>query len=80
MFQEALGQLHSEGAALLYRGLLPPLIMKTTSRAVMFGMYKGYQNLLGCHPSSSTFTAKHALAAFLGTFSCIFLPFFADMM
>uniref|UniRef100_A0A914X6V3 Solute carrier family 25 member 51 n=1 Tax=Plectus sambesii TaxID=2011161 RepID=A0A914X6V3_9BILA len=74
LVKEALNQLRSEGAALLYRGLLPPLIMKTTSRAVMFGMYNEYKRLLGCH--GPTFTAKHALAAFLsGSTEALLCPF-----
>ncbi|PIO70711.1 hypothetical protein TELCIR_07425 [Teladorsagia circumcincta] len=33
----------SEGIRRLYRGLLPPLIMRTSSRALMFGLYDEFQ-------------------------------------
>uniref|UniRef100_A0A0K0DP69 Solute carrier family 25 member 51 n=1 Tax=Angiostrongylus cantonensis TaxID=6313 RepID=A0A0K0DP69_ANGCA len=39
----AYSQLKSEGIGRLYRGLLPPLIMRTSSRALMFGLYDEFQ-------------------------------------
>ena len=52
----------SEGLSLLYRGLLPPLMMRTSSRAVMFGLYDGFLHRLEC-PSRSgqpVFSACHS--------------------
>uniref|UniRef100_A0A914Z2G5 Uncharacterized protein n=1 Tax=Panagrolaimus superbus TaxID=310955 RepID=A0A914Z2G5_9BILA len=67
---EAVIQLKSEGIGLLYRGLLPPLMKRTTSRAIMFGTYEKYQSILGCTYESdrrkTSFTFCHAQAAMLG--------------
>ncbi|KAE9547767.1 hypothetical protein FO519_009023 [Halicephalobus sp. NKZ332] len=66
---EAIRQLKSEGLGLLYRGLLPPLLMRTTTRSIMFGMYDKYQYLLGCSNEKMgirySLTLCHAQAAFL---------------
>ncbi|CAI5448802.1 unnamed protein product [Caenorhabditis angaria] len=65
--KEALKQIKLEGAGRLYRGLMPPLIMRTTSRALMYGLYDEFQISLGCPhaPPNSSFTSCHAKAAFL---------------
>ena len=42
---KAVGQLCKEGVGNLYRGLLPPLLMKTTSMAIMFGTYHQYKHV-----------------------------------
>jgi hypothetical protein len=65
--KEAVKQLKAEGMTHLYRGLLPPLIMRTTTRSIMFGMYEKYQTVLGCsmESSSSSITLCHAQAGFL---------------
>ena len=36
---EAVRQLQQDGLRTLYRGLLPPLLQKTTTVAIMFGLY-----------------------------------------
>ncbi|KAJ1350985.1 hypothetical protein KIN20_006918 [Parelaphostrongylus tenuis] len=63
----AYSQLKSEGIGRLYRGLLPPLIMRTSSRALMFGLYDEFQSVLKCphSPPNTSFTVCHAQAAFL---------------
>ena len=43
---EAMQQLKTEGAIYLYRGILPPLMQKSTSSAIMFGTYFQYTRLL----------------------------------
>lgn len=43
---EAGRQLHREGLAFLYRGALPPLILKSCSSSIMFGTYAQYTRLL----------------------------------
>jgi len=67
--KDALRQLKSEGSRMLYRGLLPPLLMRTTTRSIMFGMYDKYKNLFGCSNEKTgirySFTLCHAQAAFL---------------
>lgn len=65
--KEALIQLKKEGLRRLYRGLLPPLLMRSASRALMFGMYEKWQRVLCCFrsPPHSSFTLCHAEAAFL---------------
>uniref|UniRef100_A0A1I7Y5X0 Solute carrier family 25 member 51 n=1 Tax=Steinernema glaseri TaxID=37863 RepID=A0A1I7Y5X0_9BILA len=67
LVKEAVHQLRSEGLPMLYRGLLPPLIMRTSTRALMYGMFDQYQVQLNCHhsPPGSSFTWCHASAAFL---------------
>uniref|UniRef100_A0A0N5BK85 Mitochondrial carrier protein n=1 Tax=Strongyloides papillosus TaxID=174720 RepID=A0A0N5BK85_STREA len=66
---DAFSQLKNEGIFLLYRGLLPPLIMRTSTRSLMFGTNDTYKNLLGCDiitgNSDKTLSVCHATAAFL---------------
>lgn len=67
-------QLKTEGMGLLYRGLLPPLIMRTTTRSIMFGMFDRYKQMLHAQDQPgymSSLTRRHAAAAFLGM--CRFL-------
>ncbi|KAL1245636.1 Mitochondrial nicotinamide adenine dinucleotide transporter SLC25A51 [Trichinella spiralis] len=63
---EAFQQLRTEGTAHLYRGLLPPLLQRTSSRCIMFGMYDEYKRIFSCSTSGS-FTRCHAGAAFLSS-------------
>ena len=42
----AVRQVHREGLLLLYRGLLPPLIQRTTTVSLMFGTYAHYYDVL----------------------------------
>lgn len=65
--KDAIQQIKLEGVGKLYRGLLPPLIMRTTSRALMYGLYDEFQISLKCprSPPNSSFSICHAQAAFL---------------
>ncbi|PIC32976.1 hypothetical protein B9Z55_013124 [Caenorhabditis nigoni] len=65
--KDAIQQIKLEGVGKLYRGLLPPLIMRTTSRALMYGLYDEFQISLKCPhaPPNSSFSICHAQAAFL---------------
>lgn len=45
---DAIKQLKREGMRNLYRGLLPPLIQRTTTRSIMFGTNEKYQRAFGC--------------------------------
>uniref|UniRef100_A0AC35FJ70 Mitochondrial carrier protein n=1 Tax=Panagrolaimus sp. PS1159 TaxID=55785 RepID=A0AC35FJ70_9BILA len=77
---EAAIQLKSEGIRYLYRGLLPPLMKRTSSTAIMFGMYEKYQNILACKYESDrrkkSFTLCHAQAAAMaGATESLLTPF-----
>lgn len=43
---EALQQLQRDGLRNLYRGLLPPLLQKSTTVAIMFGLYEDFSRVL----------------------------------
>uniref|UniRef100_A0A915EAD6 Solute carrier family 25 member 51 n=1 Tax=Ditylenchus dipsaci TaxID=166011 RepID=A0A915EAD6_9BILA len=76
VLKEAFSQVLKEGVPFLYRGLLPPLIQRTTTRMIMFGMYDTYQRALGCSSTPHNFTACHGLAAFLaGATEGVLCPF-----
>ena len=42
----AIKMLKEEGAIYLYRGILPPLLQKSTSTCIMFGTYSHYNRIL----------------------------------
>ena len=42
----AIKMLKEEGAIYLYRGILPPLLQKSTSTCIMFGTYSHYNRLM----------------------------------
>lgn len=50
--RSAIQELHHEGFAFLYRGMLPPLAQRTVSLSLMFGLYDGTKRplvKLGCN-------------------------------
>ncbi|KAF8384577.1 hypothetical protein PRIPAC_73719 [Pristionchus pacificus] len=72
---EAWKQIRSEGIGKLYRGLLPPLIMRTSSRALMFGLYDEFCHKMKCS-SESSLTLCHVKAAMLaGACEALLCPF-----
>uniref|UniRef100_A0A0K0E0X9 Mitochondrial carrier triple repeat protein 1 n=1 Tax=Strongyloides stercoralis TaxID=6248 RepID=A0A0K0E0X9_STRER len=76
---DAFSQLKNEGIFLLYRGLLPPLIMRTSTRSLMFGTNDAYKKLLGCDiitgNPDNTLSICHSTAAFLaGVTEAILCP------
>lgn len=73
---QAIRQLRREGVRYLYRGLLPPLLQKSTSMSLMFGVYhKLQQNFNNQFPSVPR-AANHAMAALLaGTVEASLAPF-----
>ncbi|ELU09895.1 hypothetical protein CAPTEDRAFT_128352 [Capitella teleta] len=74
--QHALGQLRKEGLIHLYRGMLPPLLMKTTSMSIMFGMYDEFQHALHvCTPNLPTKVNKGTAAVLSGFAEAILTPF-----
>ncbi|KAL0281273.1 UNVERIFIED_CONTAM: hypothetical protein PYX00_002310 [Menopon gallinae] len=69
-------QVSNEGIYVLYRGILPPLLQKTTSLSLMFGVYEGTRK-----PFSKIFsvnTAKILAAMTAGTTEAILAPFERD--
>uniref|UniRef100_A0A0B6Z3I9 Uncharacterized protein n=1 Tax=Arion vulgaris TaxID=1028688 RepID=A0A0B6Z3I9_9EUPU len=72
----AVKQLRKDGVRLLYRGLLPPLLQKSTSVSIMFGMYYRCQDLLNHNVPTLNVYANHTLAAFgAGMIESILTPF-----
>lgn len=75
---EAVHQLQREGLRTLYRGLLPPLLQKTVTVALMFGLYEDFSRLLLHHAGScgSPEILTRSTAAFLaGTAEAVLTPF-----
>lgn len=75
---EAVRQLQREGLRNLYRGLLPPLLQKSTTVAIMFGLYEDFSRVLleraGGSGMPELFTRSSA-AALAGTAEAILMPF-----
>ena len=72
----ALRQLQTEGLTHLYRGFFPPLIQKTASMTLMFGMYYKCRNHLNKqHPEGSVIFHSVIAASFAGALEALLLPF-----
>ncbi|XP_030224507.1 solute carrier family 25 member 51b [Gadus morhua] len=75
---EAVRQLQRDGMRNLYRGLLPPLLQKSTTVAIMFGLYEDFSRLLLDRAVNTgvpeLFTRSFA-AALAGTTEAILTPF-----
>ncbi|CAN9514968.1 unnamed protein product [Ophioblennius macclurei] len=73
---EAVRQLQRDGLRNLYRGLLPPLLQKSITVAIMFGLYEDFSRVLldraGDMPELATRSFAAALA---GTTEAILTPF-----
>ncbi|VDO92853.1 unnamed protein product [Soboliphyme baturini] len=75
-FHVAVHQLYGEGLRNVYRGLLPPLVQRTSSRCLMFGMYDEYCKLFHCHDGTWMPLPCSGGAAFLaGTTEALLCPF-----
>ncbi|KAL7885764.1 hypothetical protein AOLI_G00060590 [Acnodon oligacanthus] len=75
---EAVQQLQREGLRNLYRGLLPPLLQKTTTVAIMFGLYEDFSRLLLQHARASgapELLTRSVAAALAGTAEAALTPF-----
>jgi hypothetical protein len=71
----AVAQLRREGAWYLYRGMLPPLVQKTLSVSLMFGMYDQYQKFLHHNiPLLPSSVAKGISALLAGSTEAILAP------
>lgn len=73
---KAIRQLRREGLSNLYRGLTPPLLQKTTSMSLMFGLYYEFQRELRHQFPNMWVPANKATAAMLsGCVESILTPF-----
>ena len=74
--RRAIRQLRKDGLHYLYRGLLPPLLQKTMSLSVMFGMYFHCQDVLKENFPNLATVPNHAISAMMaGTLEASFMPF-----
>jgi len=71
---EAFSQLKAEGFLHLYRGILPPLLQKSASTALMFGSFEQYKRLLTENQVSNTSSMVMA-AFFAGCTEAALTPF-----
>ncbi|CAG5133436.1 unnamed protein product [Candidula unifasciata] len=72
----AINQLRKDGPRFLYRGLLPPLLQKSSSLSVMFGMYYKFQDFFNDRLPKMNIYMNHTLAAIgAGTVEAVFTPF-----
>ncbi|XP_063044501.1 solute carrier family 25 member 51b [Engraulis encrasicolus] len=75
---EAVRQLQRDGLRKLYRGLLPPLLQKTTTVAIMFGLYEDFSRLLERRAAGSgtpEIVTRSIAAALAGTAEAVLTPF-----
>ncbi|XP_004073344.1 solute carrier family 25 member 51 [Oryzias latipes] len=75
---EAVRQLQRDGLRNLYRGLLPPLLQKSTTVAIMFGLYEDFSRLLLVQVGDSgvpEIVTRSFAAALAGTAEAILTPF-----
>ena len=73
---KAMSQLKREGMRQLYRGLVPPLLQKTTSMSLMFGLYYQFHHDIEYYFPNMWLPANKATAAMLsGTVEAILTPF-----
>uniref|UniRef100_A0A2K5YPH6 Solute carrier family 25 member 51 n=1 Tax=Mandrillus leucophaeus TaxID=9568 RepID=A0A2K5YPH6_MANLE len=66
--------LRRDGFRNLYRGILPPLMQKTTTLALMFGLYEDLSCLLHKHVSAPEFCTRGVAAVLSGTTEATFTP------
>ncbi|XP_057706098.1 solute carrier family 25 member 51b [Corythoichthys intestinalis] len=75
---EAVRQLQRDGLRNLYRGLLPPLLQKTTTVAIMFGLYQDFSRVLLDQAEGSgvpELATRSFAAALAGTAEAFLAPF-----
>ncbi|KAI1887653.1 hypothetical protein AGOR_G00192530 [Albula goreensis] len=72
---EAVAQLRRDGLRNLYRGLLPPLLQKTTTVAIMFGLYEDFSRLLARHAGGPELLTRSMAAVLAGTAEAALTPF-----
>ncbi|KAM9834564.1 solute carrier family 25 member 51b [Syngnathus typhle] len=75
---DAVRQLQREGLRNLYRGLLPPLLQKSTTVAIMFGLYEDFSRVLLEQADGSgvpELVTRSFAAALAGTAEAFLAPF-----
>ena len=72
---KAVRQVSQEGVINLYRGLIPPLLQKSASVSLMFGLYHHSFNILYQQWRCSEFLSIVAASMFAGTCEAMFTPF-----
>lgn len=72
--RDAVLQLRRDGLRNLYRGILPPLMQKTTTLALMFGLYEDLSCFLRKHISTPEFATRSMAALLAGTTEAVFTP------
>ncbi|XP_077989741.1 mitochondrial nicotinamide adenine dinucleotide transporter SLC25A51-like [Glandiceps talaboti] len=73
---KAARQLQKEGFLNLYRGLLPPLMQKTASVSMMFGLYDYFKKVLHLHYPTLSMPVTQGIAAMLaGSTEAVLAPF-----
>ncbi|XP_016136185.1 solute carrier family 25 member 51-like [Sinocyclocheilus grahami] len=73
---EAVRQLQSDGLHTLYRGILPPLLQKSSTIAIMFGLYEDFSRLMQLHAPQAPVLLTDSIAAVLaGTAEAVLMPF-----
>ncbi|KAM6170511.1 mitochondrial nicotinamide adenine dinucleotide transporter SLC25A51 [Rhynchocyon petersi] len=72
--RDAILQLKRDGFRNLYRGILPPLMQKTTTLALMFGLYEDLSYLLRKHVNTPEFATCSMAAVLAGTTEAVFTP------
>ncbi|XP_036407222.1 solute carrier family 25 member 51-like [Megalops cyprinoides] len=72
---EAVQQLQRDGLRNLYRGLLPPLLQKSTTVALMFGLYEDFSRLLLRHAGGPELLTRSVAAVLAGTAEAALVPF-----
>ncbi|CAM4559848.1 mitochondrial nicotinamide adenine dinucleotide transporter SLC25A51 isoform X2 [Lepidochelys kempii] len=73
--RDAVCQLQNDGIRNLYRGLLPPLMQKTTTLALMFGLYQDFSSLLQRHTNAPELVTCSVAAVLAGTTEALLTPF-----
>lgn len=73
--RSAFNQLHNEGLSYLYRGIGPPLMQKTLSLSVMFGVYDGVKKPAIDVYGINQYSAKCIAGMVSGTFEAVLMPF-----
>lgn len=71
----AFNQLRTEGLFYLYRGMLPPLMQKTVSLSIMFGVYEEVRRSLMDEMKMKPYYAKAIAGMTAGSTEAILMPF-----
>ncbi|KAJ7335219.1 hypothetical protein JRQ81_013160 [Phrynocephalus forsythii] len=73
--RDAISQLQKDGLRNLYRGILPPLMQKSTTLALMFGLYEDLSSILLGRMSAPELLTRSVAAVLAGTTEAVLTPF-----